>query len=288
MNTLLSYERDLRLFSGSAGKPFSEITAPDIRGYFENLTDKGFSPATAARKLSALRQFYQFLYSEGLVSEDPTAHMENPKRIKKLPKVLSEADVDRLLEEVASRAEKKPDVRNLRLVVLVELLYATGLRVSELVSLPKASLTSERVFLIVKGKGGRERMVPLTKPAVKAVAKYLKALDKEGAYKDSKWLFPSRSKAGYLTRIRAFQLVKEVARAAGLDASKISVHVLRHAFATHLLANGADLRSVQKLLGHADISTTQIYTHVLKDRLRRLVTEKHPLSKKTLSDPRKS
>lgn len=266
--------------SDVTNKPFSEIKEADLTNYFDRLVKGGLTAATTARKLSAFRQFYNFLYEEGLVAENPTTHIESPKRGRPLPKVLSEGDVNRLLDEVAARAAKKPDVRNLRLVALVELLYATGLRVSELVSLPRATATGERDFIIVKGKGGRERMVPLTNVARVAIAEYLKLLKAEGVYTDSRWLFPSRSKQGYLTRIRAFQLIKDVAGAAGLDARKISAHVLRHAFATHLLANGADLRAVQQLLGHADISTTQIYTHVLEDRLRRLVTEKHPLSKK--------
>lgn len=266
--------------SDATNKPFSEIKEADLSNYFDRLAKGGLTAATTARKLSAFRQFYNFLYEEGLVAENPTTHIESPKRGRPLPRVLSEDDVNRLLDEVAARAAKKPDVRNLRLVALVELLYATGLRVSELVSLPLAAATGERDFIIVKGKGGRERMVPLTNAARVAIAQYLDMLKAEGVYTDSRWLFPSRSKQGYLTRIRAFQLIKDVAAAAGLDARKISTHVLRHAFATHLLANGADLRAVQQLLGHADISTTQIYTHVLEDRLRRLVTEKHPLSKK--------
>jgi len=266
-------------------KPFSEVTQSDLNGYFENLNKRHLSATTAARKLSALRQFFKHLYAEGVIRENPTAHLENPKAAKPLPKTLSEEDVDTLLSYVADQAKKKPTPANLRTVALIEMLYATGLRVSELVSLRKATLTGERKFIIVKGKGGKERMVPLTGPARRAVVSYLRALKAGGADKDSPWLFPSRSREGYLTRIRAFQLIKEVSAKAGLDAAKISVHVLRHAFATHLLANGADLRSVQKLLGHSDISTTQIYTHVLEERLKKLVSEKHPLSKKSLHKP---
>jgi integrase/recombinase XerD len=256
-NTLYAYERDLRLFSEWLGKPFAKVNQDDLNRYFEELNRRHLSATTAARKLSALRQFYKHLYAEGLVSENPTAHLE--------------------------RARQKPTVVNLRTVALIELLYATGMRVSELVSLKKTDLASGRRFIIVKGKGGKERMVPMGKVAARAAGDYLKALKADGAHKDSPWLFPTRSSKGYLTRVRAFQLIKEVAARAGLDPSRISVHVLRHAFATHLLANGADLRAVQKLLGHSDISTTQIYTHVLEDRLRRLVSEKHPLSRKKLS-----
>jgi len=278
----VAYERDLRLFSEWVKKPFPEVRQGDLNGYFDYLNKRRLSATTAARKLSALRQLYKHLYAEGVIGENPTAHLENPKAAKPLPKTLSEEDVNALLEYVAGRAHTKPTVANLRTVALIELLYATGLRVTELVSLKKATLSGERKFIIVKGKGGKERMVPLTGPSRRALSAYLKALKAGTEGKDSPWLFPSRSREGHLTRIRAFQLIKEVSGKAGLDASKISVHVLRHAFATHLLANGADLRSVQKLLGHSDISTTQIYTHVLEDRLRRLVSEKHPLSGKKL------
>ena len=283
-NTLQAYERDLRLFSEWIEKPFPSVTSDDLNRFFEDLNKRHLSATTAARKLSTLRQFYKHLYAEGVVTENPTAHLENPKQPKPLPKTLSEEDVEQLLNSVIDRAKQKPTVVNLRTVALIELLYATGLRVSELVSLKKTDLAGGRKFFIVKGKGGKERMVPLGKVAHRAAAKYLKALTTSGDHKDSPWLFPSRSKQGYLTRIRAFQLIKEVAAKAGLEPSRISVHVLRHAFATHLLANGADLRSVQKLLGHSDISTTQIYTHVLEDRLRKLVSEKHPLSGKKPSN----
>ncbi|MCH7631299.1 MAG: site-specific tyrosine recombinase XerD [Proteobacteria bacterium] len=283
-NTLLAYERDLRLFSEWLGKSYSSVTQDDLNRYFEELSKRHLSATTAARKLSSLRQFYKHLYAEGLVAENPTAHLENPKQPKPLPKTLSEEEVSRLLTGVIERARRKPTVANLRNVALIELLYATGMRVSELVSLKKTAFAGGRRFIIVKGKGGKERMVPLGKVAIRATSRYLKALKAAGTDKDSPWLFPTRSRAGYLTRVRAFQLVKEAAGRAGLDPSRISAHVLRHAFATHLLANGADLRAVQKLLGHSDISTTQIYTHVLEERLRRLVSEKHPLSRKKLSN----
>lgn len=259
------------------------MTQDDLNRYFEELSKRHLSATTAARKLSSLRQFYKHLYAEGLVTENPTAHLENPKQPKPLPKTLSEEEVGRLLTVVIERARRKPTVANLRNVALIELLYATGMRVSELVSLKKTAFAGGRRFIIVKGKGGKERMVPLGKVAIRATSRYLKALKAAGTDKDSPWLFPTRSREGYLTRVRAFQLVKEAAGRAGLDPSRISAHVLRHAFATHLLANGADLRAVQKLLGHSDISTTQIYTHVLEERLRRLVSEKHPLSRKKLS-----
>jgi len=280
-NTLLSYERDLRLFSDFVEKPLGKVTESDIEDFFADLAGRHFSATTAARKLSALRQFYKFLYAEGQIKENPSAGIESPRKAAPLPKTLSEKEVDALLETVSDLAKKKPTLANFRSVALIEILYATGLRISELVSLPRAAIEGKNNFMIVRGKGGKERMVPLSKPAKRAVADYLVLLKTKPKYADSRFLFPSRSKAGYLTRIRAFQIIKGLAAKAGLRADKVSAHVLRHAFATHLLGGGADLRSVQKLLGHSDISTTQIYTHVLEERLKKLVTEKHPLSKKT-------
>jgi integrase/recombinase XerD len=234
------------------------------------------APRTAARRLSALRQFHRFLNGEGVRPDDPTAALDSPRQGRPLPKYLSEAEVDALL--VASRARPGPD--GVRLVALLELLYATGLRVSELVGLPLAAIARDRRLLSVRGKGNKERLVPLSEPAREALAAWLPLRQAAlGPGSMSRWLFPSRSRQGHLTRHRFGQLLKELAIAAGLDPAKVSPHVLRHAFATHLLAHGADLRSVQRLLGHADISTTQIYTHVLEDRLRALVHEHHPLAK---------
>lgn len=280
-NTIHSYERDLRLFSDFIGKPLRQVSEGDIEHFFADLTRRHFSATTAARKLSALRQFYKFLYAEGHIQENPTAGIENPRKAAPLPKTLSEKDVDALLNTVSGLAKKKPTLANFRSVALIEILYATGLRITELVSLPRAAIEGKNNFMIVRGKGGKERMVPLSKPARRAVADYLVLLKAAPKFADSRWLFPSRSQAGHLTRIRAFQIIKGLAAKAGLRADKVSAHVLRHAFATHLLGGGADLRSVQKLLGHSDISTTQIYTHVLEERLKKLVTEKHPLSKKS-------
>lgn len=279
-NTLLSYERDLRLFKNWLAKPLTMASEADLEHYLVHLNQWHFTATTAARKLSSLRQFYKFLYAEGLIEKNPTANLENPKKPKVLPKTLSETEVELLLETAAAKARSKPVMRHLRLLALIEILYATGLRVSELVSLPRAAVEGERMFLIIKGKGGKERMVPLSSKACQAIASYLKVLEKTATSSDKKWLFPSNSKEGHLTRVRAFQLIKDLAVEAGLDSAKISAHVLRHAFATHLLAHGADLRAVQKLLGHSDISTTQIYTHVLEERLKKLVTEKHPLARR--------
>lgn len=276
-NTLLAYGRDLRLLGAFLKKPPREATAADLKRYLANLVRQEVRATTQARKLSCFRRYFRFLHAERRTAENPAAGLAAPKRPRALPKTLSEAEVEKLLAAAAEKGKQKSGLPALRLTALLELLYASGLRVSELVSLPKASAAGERKFLIVKGKGGKERMVPVGRAASRAIAAYLAALKAAGV--DSKFLFPSRSGSGHLTRIRAFQLIKQTAAKAGIDPKKISVHVLRHAFATHLLAHGADLRAVQKLLGHSDISTTQIYTHVLDDRLKRLVSEKHPLAR---------
>jgi integrase/recombinase XerD len=277
-NTLEAYGRDLKLLSAHLGKPAAEASEDELRGYLAHLHRSGIGPASQARKLSCFRQFFRFLRSERRIAGNPAASLSLPKKPKPLPRTLSEEEVENLLAAAAEAAKTKSSLAALRLVAFLELLYATGLRVSELVTLPKAAVAGERKFLIVRGKGGKERMVPVGRAAGRAVGEYLAALKASGT--DSKFLFPSRSKAGHLTRVRAFQLIKRAALKAGIDPARISVHALRHAFATHLLAHGADLRSVQKLLGHADISTTQIYTHVLDERLKRLVSEKHPLARK--------
>lgn len=280
-NTLLSYERDLKLFSEAVGKKLLDVSNEDIRIYLKLLNDSGMSVATISRRLSSLRQFYRFIVSEGYREDNPTANIESPRKVKPLPKIISVEDVTKLLDTAQERANVHGKMANFRLVCLLEVLYASGLRVSELLGLTRKSVEGDRRFILVRGKGGVDRMVPLSSSAQKALANYLAFLDAESEqYKDNKWLFPSRGKSGKLTRVRVFQLFKELAVEAGINAKKLSAHVLRHAFATHLLENGADLRSVQKLLGHADISTTQIYTHVLDERLKLLVREKHPLSKK--------
>ncbi len=274
-NTLDSYRRDLTHFGEFLAGPLAQATDEDIRDYLARLHQDGMATTTAARRLSALRQFYRFLYAEGIRTDDPTATVDSPRRERPLPKLLSEAEVDALLRaarEVGDSAEGR------RLVCLMEVLYATGMRVSELVTLPLAAAATDRPTLVVKGKGGRERVVPLSEPAREALTAYREI---RGRFVrrpiDDKWLFPSRSRGGHLTRQRFSQLLKELAQAANIDTTKVSPHTLRHAFASHMLAHGADLRVVQKMLGHADISTTQIYTHVLKDRMSRLVRENHPL-----------
>jgi len=276
-NTLAAYRRDLEHFTGwldGAGIEADNAGRSDIEGYLAELESEGLSPATRARRLSAIRQFYRFVLSEGWRADDPAARIGGPRPVRKLPGTMSVAEVDRLLE--VARTGPGNATRRARGNCLMELLYATGLRVSELVSLPAASTRGNPRMLLVTGKGGRERLVPLSQPAREALADWLVLRDaaeaerRRAGGRPSPWLFPSRGKLGHLTRIGFYQWLKKLALAAGLDPAQISPHTLRHAFATHLLANGADLRAIQQLLGHVDISTTEIYTHVLDERLKSL------------------
>ncbi len=286
-NTLAAYAHDLKDFAGflaRRGCAVHRAGAVDLRAYLGQMVDAGLAPRSAARRLSTLRQFHRFLFGEGLRADDPTVALDSPRQGRSLPKVLSEAEVEGLL----AAAHARPGAGGARLVALLELLYATGLRISELVELPAAAAARDPRVLIVKGKGGKERMVPLSEPARGALKQYRAAAatakpgPRAGAAawraRTGKWLFPSRGAAGHLTRQRVAQLLKELAVTAGIDPAKVSPHVLRHAFASHLLDHGADLRAVQKMLGHADISTTQIYTHVLDARLKALVRDHHPLA----------
>jgi integrase/recombinase XerD len=283
-NTIDAYRRDLEAFSAflaPRGGKLAAAGSEDIRGFLAALTARGMAPRTQARRLSAIRQYFQFLLAEEIRGDDPSAVIDSPRQGRSLPKVLSEDDVDRLL--AAARSREGPE--GLRLTAIVELLYATGLRVSELVALPAAAAFRDPRYLMVKGKGNKERLVPLSQPACAALECYGRArqrfLPKDARQREllAKWLFPSRGRSGHLTRHRVGQLLKDLAIEAGLDPGKVSPHVLRHAFASHLLHHGADLRSVQQMLGHSDISTTQIYTHVLDQRLKSLVQEHHPLAK---------
>ncbi|WP_445501000.1 site-specific tyrosine recombinase XerD [Microvirga sp. G4-2] len=284
-NTLDAYRRDLDdylSYLNEAGARPDNASAATIRGFMASLEERGLKASSAARRLSAVRQFHKFLYVEGYAPADPTAAVSAPKRGRVLPKVLSVDQVDRLLQvahEGVARPEASPAerLRAARMACLLELLYATGLRVSELVSLPRSAAKTRDRFLVVKGKGAKERLVPLTDAARDAARAYLALLEEQGKTGGS-WLFPADSESGYLTRQAFARDLKAVAAAAGLRADKISPHVLRHAFASHLLQNGADLRVVQELLGHSDISTTQIYTHVLDERLKSMVRDLHPLS----------
>ncbi|NNM71374.1 site-specific tyrosine recombinase XerD [Enterovirga aerilata] len=283
-NTLAAYRRDLEDYLDYLAEAGTEPAAAEpatISGFLASLDERGLKSSSAARRLSAVRQFHKFLYAEGYAPADPTAAAAGPKRGRTLPKVLSVADVDRLLRvarELVEQAEPGSGarLRAARMRCLVELLYATGLRVSELVSLPAAAARARERFLIVRGKGAKERLVPLTEAALDAARDYLALL--EGRGQTGPWLFPADAESGHLTRQAFARDLKILAAAAGLRSDRISPHVLRHAFASHLLQNGADLRVVQELLGHSDISTTQIYTHVLDDRLKTMVRDLHPMS----------
>jgi integrase/recombinase XerD len=283
-NTLAAYRRDLDDFAADlagAGKGVASADSDDIRAHLGRLTRRGFKASSLARRLSAIRQLFRFLHAEGQRRDNPAAVLEGPKRGQTIPKILSIAEVDSLLAaaRAAMAAEEVPVAERLRaarLNCLLEVLYATGLRVSELVGLPASAARRSERMLIVRGKGDRERMVPLNDAAKRAMTEYRARLSEAGRG-ESKWLFPSFGASGHITRQHFARELKELAAATGLRPSRVSPHVLRHAFASHLLQNGADLRSVQTLLGHADISTTQIYTHVLEERLKSMVRDLHPL-----------
>ena len=289
-NTVDAYRRDITDFLGYLGArdlQLADVERRHIAEYLEGLGRDGLAAASRARRLSALRQFSKFLVASEIIGADAFELVRGPKQARALPKILSVADVDRLLTAAQARAKAATGaetMRALRLLALLEVLYATGLRVSELVTLPRAVLAGDGKVLTIKGKGGRERLVPLTGPAMAALAGFLAAAESvvggaSSTGASARYLFPSRSAEGHLTRQRLGQDLKDLAAEAGLDPARVSPHVLRHAFASHLLDRGADLRVVQQLLGHADISTTQIYTHVLQERLKQLVFEHHPLAK---------
>ncbi|GAA5081342.1 site-specific tyrosine recombinase XerD [Roseibacterium beibuensis] len=285
-NTQLAYGRDLKdamAWLARRGSGFGAADRAKIEAYIADLEAQGLARATRARRLSSLRQLYRFAHEEGWRADNPTLQITGPARQKKLPDTLSIEEVDALLSAARSHGRSESD--RLRNTCLMELLYATGMRVSELVTLPVAAVRGDPQMVLVKGKGGKERMVPLSPPARAAITAWLAQRDAaedlartEHGAPPSPFLFPSRGKAGHLTRMRFFTLVKELSTAAGIDPSRVTPHVLRHAFATHLLQNGADLRAIQTLLGHADIATTEIYTHILDERLRRLVLDHHPLA----------
>ncbi|SEG75516.1 site-specific tyrosine recombinase XerD [Bosea lathyri] len=282
-NTLEAYERDIDDYlEFLGGRGLGDVTADDIRGWLGDIAARGLKASSAARRLSAVRQFHRFLYTEGLSANDPSAAIEGPRQGRPLPKVISVADVDRLIETARLMSEqeglsKAARLKALRMRCLIEMLYATGLRVSELIALPLSAATTRERFLVVRGKGDKDRLVPLNDAARDAARAWLAALRDTGV-SDGRWLFPSDGESGHLTRQAFGRDLKSLAGAAGLSASALSPHVLRHAFASHLLQNGADLRVVQELLGHADIATTQIYTHVLDDRLKSMVRDLHPLA----------
>jgi integrase/recombinase XerD len=292
-NTLDAYRRDLddlSEFLARAGTGFAAADTQALRDYLADLDTRGFKSSSVARRLSAVRHLFRFLLNERIRSDDPAAILSGPKRGRGLPKVLSISDVDRLLTRAKALSEA-PEVsalqrlRALRLYCLLEVLYATGLRVSELVALPRSASRRDARMIVVRGKGDKERLVPLNEPSRQTMAGYLAAIEalkpeKKKNAAASKWLFPSFGESGHLTRQHFARDLKELAASAGLQPRLVSPHVLRHAFASHLLHNGADLRIVQTLLGHADISTTQIYTHVVEERLKSLVRDLHPLAEK--------
>ncbi len=285
-NTIEAYRADLDDFAGflkTRQQTLATATTSDISAYLVHLTALGFKASSQARKLSALRQLHKFLYAEGFRADDPTGPVNGPRKAAVLPKILSEADVDRLIETARAASLEPIDnaaerLRRLRIYTLVEVAYATGLRVSELVALPASALRSDMPVLIVTGKGNKERMVPLSARAGAAMAAYLAARQAHGNAIDSRWLFASHGASGHFTRQALGRDLKSLAVAVGIPPAKLSPHVLRHAFASHILQRGADLRVVQELLGHADISTTQIYTHVLEERLKAVVAAHHPMA----------
>ena len=292
-NTLDAYRRDLTDFSeflGRKGQNFAGAGTDELRDYLADLDTRGFKSSSVARRLSAMRHLFRFLLNERIRSDDPAAILSGPKRGRGLPKVLSIADVDRMLTRakdltLGQNASPQARLRAMRLYCLLEVLYATGLRVSELVTLPLSASRRDARMIVVRGKGNKERLVPLNEASRQAMADYLAAIEalrpeKKKNAAASKWLFPSFGESGHLTRQHFARDLKELAAASGLAPRLVSPHVLRHAFASHLLHNGADLRIVQTLLGHTDISTTQIYTHVVEERLKSLVRDLHPLAEK--------
>ena len=272
--TISAYQadiEDLQVFLRGRRKTLEKATGNDLKDYMKIIVKNAFSPRTQARRLSAFREFYRYLCSEGVRQDNPTEWVDSPKIGKALPKYLSENEVNLLI--------KQAEGKNFRLKVLLEILYASGMRVSELVGLPTTAVLSEGDMIMITGKGSKQRMVPLNDPARLAIDRWL--TEREASMKNgrkSKWLFPSRSSTGHLTRDGFYKEIKELALECGIPPSKVSPHVFRHSFASHLIAHDADLRSVQKMLGHADIATTEIYTHVLEDKLKKVVQTKHPLS----------
>ncbi|MFZ7090687.1 site-specific tyrosine recombinase XerD [Primorskyibacter sp. 2E233] len=285
-NTLAAYERDLSHVEdwlGDHGRDFTSAQKSDVEAYLVHCDEQGLSRATRARRLSAIKQLYRFAFDEGLRADNPAVQIAGPGRDKRLPKTLSVEEVDRLLD--AAKAHGRTEGDRLRNACLMQVLYATGMRVTELVSLPLAAARGDPRMLLIRGKGGKERMVPLSPPARDALALWLAVRDEQediarmAGKAASSFLFPSRAKAGHLTRHAFYMLIKEFAVEGGVSPDKVTPHTLRHAFATHLLANGADLLAIQTLLGHADVATTEIYTHVLEERLKELVLDHHPLAR---------
>ncbi|MGN1063270.1 MAG: site-specific tyrosine recombinase XerD [Alphaproteobacteria bacterium] len=261
--------KDLSDFLSGQGKTLHKATHTDLTAYMHMIVRNALSPKTQSRRLAAIREFYRYLLSEGVIKKNPADYLESPKIGKALPKYLSEADITKLIETASSQ--------NVRLKTLLEVLYATGMRVSELVGLPVSAMTDDNKTITVIGKRQKERMIPLSEPAAAALEQWL-IIRESRLSRPNKWLFPSASKEGHLTRNGFFKELKKLSLIAGIDSAKVSPHVFRHSFASHLVAHEADLRSVQKMLGHADIATTEIYTHILEDRLKKTVEKSHPLA----------
>lgn len=279
-NTQEAYGRDLKDFAAYLTfhkETFETASQDNIEGYLIRCEADGLAQSTRARRLSSIKQLYRFAFEEGLRTDNPAIQIRGPGRAKRLPKTLSIQEVELLIEAARSHGRSKAD--KLRNLCLMELLYATGMRVTELVSLPITAARGDPAMLLVRGKGEKERLVPLSPPAREGLAAWLAHLDQKGDSPATGFLFPSRGKLGHLTRHWFYIFIKDLALAAGVSASKVTPHTLRHAFATHLLAGGADLRAIQTMLGHADVATTEIYTHVLDDQLTDLVLTHHPLAK---------
>ncbi len=287
-NTQLAYGRDLKDFArwlDGRSLGFETAQRSDVEAYLVHCDALGLARATRARRLASIRQLYRFAFEEGWRPDNPAIQIRGPGRDRRLPKSLSEEEVDRMLDAAATVGRTAPE--RARNACLMQVLYATGMRVTELVSLPAAAARGDPRWLLIRGKGGRERMVPLSPPARMAMAAWLAIRDAHEAQRRgrSAQLFPSTSREGHLTRHRFYMLIKQIAATGGVDPAKVTPHTLRHAFATHLLARGADLRAIQTLLGHADVSTTEIYTHVLDERLKALVLERHPLAREAPHGP---
>jgi integrase/recombinase XerD len=296
-NTIDAYARDLTIFASylhKQGGSAETATTEDVTGFIASMVDEGLAASSRARRLSALKQFFRFLITEGIRPDDPASMVGGPKREAALPKTLTVEEVDRLLSVAKKKVETSNNTQRakaLRLHCLLEILYATGMRVSELVALPRSALVGDERTLTIRGKGGRQRMVPLNPTAQDVLAVYLRERDAAMAQRggagrgNEPWLFPSWGQQGHLTRQRLAQELKLLAKQAGIESSRVSPHVLRHAFASHMLERGTDLRAVQKMLGHADIATTQVYTHLREGHLRRVVDEHHPLSDRQPPSP---
>ncbi len=285
-NTQLAYARDLADFTdwlADQGTTLTDAQKTDVENYLIHCDTQGLAKSTRARRLSAIKQLYRFCFEEGFRPDNPAVQISGPGRDKRLPKTLSTEEVDRLLDAAMAHGRSAADKE--RNICLMQLLYATGMRVSELVSLPLSSAKGDPRMLLIRGKGGKERMVPLSPPARAALRDWLKTREamedsaRAAGKAPSAFLFPSRGKSGHLTRHAFYVLIKDLAVEGGVSPAKVTPHTLRHAFATHLLANGADLRAIQTFLGHADVSTTEIYTHVLEERLKELVLDHHPLAR---------